>query len=95
MMAWRASPVHHGVDENGGGLLEECLADRPFTVILFTTRWIGVESSQGKLAFPRVYCGAGCVVTDVSPAMVGITWIPIVSFKNRMPEAFFASHLVC
>ena len=40
---------------------------------------IGVESSQGKLAFTRVYCGAGCALTDVSPAMGGIGCIPIFS----------------
>ena len=24
---------HYGADENGGGLLEKCLADRQFTVV--------------------------------------------------------------
>ena len=35
---------HHGVDENGGGFLKKCLADRQFAVVFFTT--VGVHGKR-------------------------------------------------
>ena len=35
---------HHGVDENGGGFLKKCLADRQFAVVFFTT--VGVHGER-------------------------------------------------
>ena len=48
---------HHGVDENGGGLLEKCLADRQFTVVFFTTVAVHGERCPGGIGEAKASAG--------------------------------------